>query len=75
MKCTKCNNEATYDTPEDLCDGCWFDWWAEGWKNDITQEEYDRLKQEHIDSFKDIPNTEWKDLNDPQVEKLIESIK
>jgi hypothetical protein len=22
---------ATFDSPAPLCDGCWWEWWTEGW--------------------------------------------
>ena len=28
MKCTKCDNEATYTSPEHYCDEHWARWWG-----------------------------------------------
>jgi len=28
VKCVKCKRDATYDSPEDLCDEHWAEWWA-----------------------------------------------
>jgi hypothetical protein len=29
IKCSRCDREATYDSPELLCDLHWAEWWAE----------------------------------------------
>ena len=42
MKCVKCDKEATYDSPENLCDEHWFEWWTEGY----SKEEIESLKKE-----------------------------
>jgi hypothetical protein len=47
MKCDKCDKEATYDSPNNLCDEHWAEWWAEGIVDDpgeIAREKEEVLK-------------------------------
>lgn len=30
MLCSKCNNHASYDSPELLCEEHWIEWWVDG---------------------------------------------
>lgn len=50
MKCNKCEQEATYNSPEPLCDNHWFDWWTEGYIEDgiCSTEELEEMRQEHL---------------------------
>lgn len=51
MICIKCNRESTYDSPKDLCDEHWVDWWLEGYDEFLSPEEMVKEKQELLDSI------------------------
>ena len=50
MKCSKCDQEAAYDSPKLLCAGHWFDWFHEGYVEDgtLTQKQYDKERREFV---------------------------
>ena len=39
MKCSKCDKEATFDSPDNLCDEHWAEWWVAG-----VEPEAERIK-------------------------------
>lgn len=39
IQCTKCDREATFDSPENFCDLHHMLWWTEDWGENITAEE------------------------------------
>ena len=43
MKCSKCDNEATYDSPADYCSYHWCEWWFDGWSRKHLIEEIAEL--------------------------------
>lgn len=45
LKCNKCDQEATYDSPENLCDDHWVEWWFE--EDNLTPEELKKEQEEH----------------------------
>jgi len=66
-KCIKCHREATYDTPEDLCDLHWELWFTEEYQ--CTPEE---LVQIRID---DLEQT-WEEYGRPSdADEIIEEVK
>lgn len=50
-KCVKCDEYATYDSPEPFCDNHWAEWWAEGIAE--TPEEFEQVKQEALQICKE----------------------
>lgn len=58
MKCVKCDQEATYDSPDAYCDRHWFEWWTEGWLEDgATEEEIEEAWQEHCQTIRRLEDT------------------
>lgn len=56
MKCVKCEREATFDSPESLCDEHWAEWWAFNQPDDevqLTQEEQEEYKREVLEEMGD----------------------
>ena len=54
-KCTKCDEYATYDSPENMCDVHRAEWWAHGIAT--TPEEFEQIKQEALQICKEEENS------------------
>ena len=52
MTCSKCIKEATFTSPNDLCDDHWVEWWVDG-LNPQTPEERQKLTEECIQALKE----------------------
>jgi hypothetical protein len=51
--CVKCGKSATYDSPNDLCDEHWIDWWIEGMKEQgFTTEQIAEYRKEIEETVK-----------------------
>jgi hypothetical protein len=59
MKCIKCDRKATYDSPDNLCDEHWVDWWFEGDDKFLSPDEVKKEKQ-------DLLNSIWKQHGKPE---------
>lgn len=47
-----CHLHATFDSPHDLCDEHWIDWWMEDYEQDgYTQEELAQIREECRDNI------------------------
>jgi len=50
--CSKCLKEATFDSPKDLCEDHWVEWWVEG-LNPQTPEERQKLTEECLKALRE----------------------
>jgi hypothetical protein len=53
MKCNKCDKEATYTSPENLCDDHWAEWFASGEDGKVNQAYQDEVRQHIRDIYGD----------------------
>lgn len=56
-KCNKCDKEAIFDSPKNLCEEHWAKWWTGNDPDDpldLTQEEADDYYKEVIEEFKNV---------------------
>ena len=63
MKCNKCTKEATFDSPEPLCDQHWAEWWTEDDVEGDTSSHKERKKhkKEVLQGIKrKYPTRTWK---------------
>lgn len=51
--CKKCDSEATYSTPEDLCTEHWAEWWVDGLEPK-TPEQREQLTQETMKDLSEL---------------------
>jgi hypothetical protein len=49
IKCCKCELEATYDIPDNLCDYHWAEWWVSG--ADLTEEQRKQYLAETLEEI------------------------
>jgi len=43
--CVKCDQAATFDSPDNLCDQHWAEWWVDGLKPKSEEEREQLLKE------------------------------
>lgn len=53
IKCVKCEQEATFSSPDNLCDEHWAEWWVNGIEPESEQEIHKKQVLETIKENKD----------------------